>query len=481
MSENKILTKLPMRGKHIDWESTVGMKLGLLYEDEIYKVKVIKYNCIKGRGILWIDYDGYVYDKGIEISHFKYGKFGKILKINTREFKINIGETFKDDKRDLVITDREYRIDKSGIKRKWYKYTCNVCGWTEGWIEESNLKIGKGCSCCSNRTAVLGINTIYDKAPWMMKWVSEEDAKRYAPNSHKRVEATCLDCGRKKEKKIYDIYRNKSISCTCGDSISYPEKFIISVLMQLESEFQTQLSKSTFEWIGEKRYDFYLHSLNMIIETHGLQHYEENTNFKMSLKEVQENDLYKKQMAEKNGIKNYIVIDCRRSDLEWIKNSILNSKLNEFFDLSKIDWLKCEEFALKNIVKEVCDYWNNKEEWETVVTIANDNKWGIKDRNTIRKYIKKGVELGWCHYHPREEYMKAMRRKENSAKRIKIFKGGILLEIFESCHELSRQSEELFGVKLFPGNIYDVCNGKKSQYKGFTFRYIDEGNQQIAS
>lgn len=109
----------------------------------------------------------------------------------------------------------------------------------------------------------------------------------------------------------------------------------------------------------------------------------------------------KKELAKENGIEHYVVIDCRYSELEWIKNSILNSKLVDMLNLSKIDWLKCEEFALKNIVREVCDYWNNKEEWETTTTIAENNEWGIRSVITVIKYLKKGTILGWCNYNPK--------------------------------------------------------------------------------
>ena len=49
----------------------------------------------------------------------------------TIEFKVEIGQIFKDDKRDIVITNREYRKEKHGksmVNVKYYKYTCNICG-----------------------------------------------------------------------------------------------------------------------------------------------------------------------------------------------------------------------------------------------------------------------------------------------------------------------------------------------------------------
>lgn len=60
-----------------------------------------------------------------------------------------------------------------------------------------------------------------------------------------------------------------------------------------------------------------------------------------------------------------------------------------------------------------------------------------------------------------------------SGKQVEIFKYGIPLGVFESCAELERQSEELFGVKLWQGNISSVCMGNRKQHKGFTFKYLE--------
>lgn len=164
-----------------------------------------------------------------------------------------------------------------------------------------------------------------------------------------------------------------------------------------------------------KRYDFYFKFNNkgFIHETHGRQHYEktgENSKFIKTLKEEQENDRIKKQLALNNGIKeeNYIVIDCRKSELEFIKNNILKSRLNELFDLSKIDWLKAEEFALSNRVKEACELWNN-------IQIKNIKEIEIKmnlSKTTIIDYLKRGEKLGWTKY--KTQYINREIRKQLS-------------------------------------------------------------------
>jgi hypothetical protein len=193
----------------------------------------------------------------------------------------------------------------------------------------------------------------------------------------------------------------------------------------------------------------------------------------MSLEEVQTNDKSKKELAIKNGIKkeNYIVIDCRKSELEWIrdnKNGILSSKLNKLLDLNRIDWLKCEEFALSNRVKEACDLWNNKKENQT----TNDISYIMKhNRATIIRWLKQGAKLGWCDYNAKVEHMKNSSKSKNIEKPIEIFKDEISLGIFKSATELEKQSERLFCVKLLQSGISSVCSGVLSHYKKYTFKF----------
>ena len=351
MSNNRILTELPKtKGNKNDYQAMVGMKLELEYEQSIYTVEIIDY--IKGNHPRFkIEYNGEI--KEIDCGHFMAGQFGRILNKHTSDFKVGVGEIFDN----ITVVDREYRRDKKGQNYKWYKYKCNVCGWDEGWIEESNLLKKVGCSCCSNQTVVEDINSIWTTDRWMCNLgLSVEDAKTHTKGSGDKVFVICPKCNKKKEIRISDMYNSKSIGCTCGDGFSYPERFMMNVLDQLNIEYIFQLTKTTFDWCENFKYDFYIPSLNTIIETHGRQHYEDCGWSKA--KDVQENDKIKYELALQNEIKDgdYVVIDCRYSNKEWVKNNILSSKLNELFDLEKrINWNKCEEFALKsNIAKEVC-------------------------------------------------------------------------------------------------------------------------------
>jgi transposase len=243
------------------------------------------------------------------------------------------------------------------------------------------------------------------------------------------------------------------------------------MLQQLKIKFLYQLTKRTFEWCDKYKYDFFIPSQNCIIETHGLQHYEESNRGRI-LKVEQENDKLKKQLALQNGIKekDYVVIDCRESELNWIKNSIKSSNLNNLFNLSLIDWDKCGEFALNNLIKEVCVYWNNKTESETTRSLSDIFNISKK---TVKEYLKKGTKMGWCEYDPKEEMQKSgAKTGKTKGIPVEVFnKEGVSLGIFNSCADLERQSKEKFGVKMMRSNISAVCCGYQKSHRGFTFKH----------
>ena len=193
---------------------------------------------------------------------------------------------------------------------------------------------------------------------------------------------------------------------------------------------------------------------------HGNQHYEDKPNFNTSLKEQQNNDIYKYNLAIQNGIRpeNYIVLDCRKSELEWIKNSVLNSRLNEVFDLNDIDWQECEEYALGNLVKEVCDYWYEHYEikGEELSTRLLGEIFGIS-KGTIRDYLKKGTLVGWCNYNSKEAKNRAIKRKGKNGTRVKVLneKGEVIYK-FCSMQELNKNSKECLGVYLSMRRIIKI-------------------------
>ena len=223
--------------------------------------------------------------------------------------------------------------------------------------------------------------------------------KTTMPNSCKKIQMICPNCGRQKDISPNRLFRTHSLGCICSDGVSYPNKFIYALLNQLGVMYSPE---HTFKWSDKKRYDVYISTLNCIIENHGEQHYYNSFTHldSRTLEEEQTNDKYKLELALKNGIEQYIVLDCRESNVNWLKNSILNSILSKIFDLSEIDWVKCHEFACSNLINIAADLWNEGMGVYTIVKEMN-----ISD-NTVVRYLKQATECGLCDYTKENSYVR---------------------------------------------------------------------------
>ena len=105
--------------------------------------------------------------------------------------------------------------------------------------------------------------------------------------------------------------------------------------------------------------------------------------------EIHLNDLYKEKLAEENNVE-LIRIDCKISDIDYIKENITNSKLSEIFDLSNIDW-KTIEYNSRNLhlLKSICDDY-----CENILFIKEIAEKYYTSSEAIERYIKQGKQLG---------------------------------------------------------------------------------------
>ena len=291
----------------------------------------------------------------------------------------------------------EISFTSSGFNKKGYWFKCmdNI---------NHNSEIKSIANFTSNNTNIEchQCNTVSILRPDLIKYFSnKEDAYKYSPGSSKKVKIICLNCKNLRDVSIHQL-TSYSYNCKkCGDGISYPEKFMFNVLDQLDINFQSQLSKTTLKWCGKYKYDFYIKDLNCIIEVHGLQHYKNTTRWR-TLAEEQENDKEKEELAKKNNIKNYIIIDCSKSDIDWIKNNIIKSRLSTLLNIKEgsINWLECHEYSCNSLVKVVCELWSKGND---LISIKNKLK---INKATVRSYLRQGVKLNWCNYDPNEEMIK---------------------------------------------------------------------------
>ena len=467
------------KGK-INWSENIGKDMSGRFKGIDFEFKIIDYD--KKKQKINIEYKNKIYTT--YTSSLLGINLGSILGIKTKEYKFKIGDVVRGGINDFKIINtirKETMSNGKKITPKGYIVKCTKCGYKDV-ISESNLKKGSSCRCCKNKIPVLGVNTIWDTDKFMIPIVGEDIAKTHVHGSSEFVKVTCPYCGKesKTKRQINRIYQDKGIPCICKDSITYPEKFIFRLLEILNIDFIYQLTNKQSKWVERKRYDFYfrLNNEEFIIEANGGQHpntkYYNKKSFKLDEEIQLQNDIYKKNLALKNGIKdeNYIVLDCSLSDKNFIKDEIIKSRLNEIFNLSLVDWDKCDEFALKNLVKEVCDYWNNKEDWETTGDLAKKFK---LNKSTIRDYLKKGAKLDFCIYDTQTERKRGNEKSVFKKRRkVEVFDlNNNSLGVFESNSALVRESEKKFGVKFNSGSISHICKGDFNQHKVFKFKYVD--------
>lgn len=499
------LEGLPVRGKtkQINWKKSIGHKVKGVYDNIEFEIEIIDYiQTTNKKNRIKLKYKDSEYE--MQPSNFMLCQVSELLGIVTSDFKIEVGQTFKDEKRDITIIDRKYIIktnDKTGFKTnwKWYKYKCNKCGFDgnkhydlrteiykdEFWIEESALLNGQGCNCCipSPQIVVEGINDIPTTAPELIKFFQGgiEEAKKYTKTSNKKIHAICPECGKIKNKKIgiNDIYAKNSISCICSDGIKFPNKLMFNILKQSLgiNEFQTEYNpkwcKYNFNNIIKKGvYDFYfeLNNKEYIIEMDGGFHSNDNKMSGQTKDESNFMDNEKDRLANEHNIK-VIRIDCDYDNvsnrLNYIKNNILNNKeLNKIVNLSNINWNECNEYACSNLVKIACDYKKNN----TDLTSTKIGEMMGYSRYGVRNWLKIGNKLGWCHYNTEEESDKIIQyNKDINSKPVICLSTG---DIFEGTHDCERKSLEIFGIELDSSAISAVARGDRKSCGNLKFKYV---------
>lgn len=278
--------------------------------------------------------------------------------------------------------------------KEYFNVFNNKCkhNWTTNYNRAS--RHGVNCPYCSNKKVLKGFNDISTTTSWMNELLkNKEDAFKHTRCSNKKLDWICK-CGRTiRDKTPNEVYQ-RGLSCpNCSDGISYPEKIISNMLSELKVNFKTQYIINGYSY----KYDFYLIDYNYIIEAHGNQHYSEHgfnliDDSARTLNEEQENDLNKMNLAISLGYQ-YIVLDCRKSEINYIKKSVLESELSKLFNnIRNIDWDKIHINSLKSKLVYICELYNENYTIEEICALN-----GIS-RNACMDYLRKGTESSLCKY-----------------------------------------------------------------------------------
>lgn len=323
------------------------------------------------------------------------------------------------------------------------------------------------CPVCSGHQVQRGVNDLWTTHPYLAsKLISINDGYHYSFGSNKKLQWKCDVCGATIFKTPNKMSNTTCVCKRCRSTRSYGEKFFISVLNQLYEIYDTEVC---FEWSEHKRYDFYLPQYNTIVEIHGSQH-SSSKDFSLlggkTYIEESINDDIKKDLALKNRISEYIIINNIYSNAKDLKFNIMNSLLPTILNFSSndINWTECHRFALSSDIKSICEYYNLHE--TNIPKLADVFN---KSQTTIRKYLKQGSECGLCNYNAQKSKVDANRKavktmiSQRSKSILQLNLDDEVLKVYPSIQEAQRI--------LNISHIWDCLVGKRKTAGGYKWKY----------
>lgn len=352
---------------------------------------------------------------------------------------------------------------KSGKKAYW---TCSTCeqSYRTKIAHRSN---GSGCPYCNKHSPKLtvGINDIATTHPQFVELLENpEVAYKYSIGTKKKISWKCPTCqSLLGEKTPYQIIKNKVFCVLCSHGASFPERVMLSYLKESGYDFT---HNKTIEWSNNKRYDFFISELGLIIETHGIQHYTDESQKK--------NDSYKRELALRNGVKHYFEIDARRSDVEFIASSIKNSGLEDMLNVA-FQKEEISSFLREDTLMRIAQLWDSG---NTMLSISEEL--GL-NRNVIAQKVDNAISLGLCS-RKKENPILQLSEEGNIVKQWSTPKEIVSNKEFESWSPSVIYQKEKFSLGYYwvrENSYSEFIQNLKKKKETYTIECIDKNNETI--
>ena len=270
---------------------------------------------------------------------------------------------------------------------------CKICNQTWTTTAHCLMYDHSGCPYCAHKILDEN-NNVFETRPDLRKYfVNIEDAKQLFEFSDKAIAFKCPNCGKIKMATMKSMARYGFCCDYCSDGISYPNKVIRNFMSQ--TQFQNIEFEYSPRWAGRYHYDAYfeLNDKKYVVEMDGaLGH--GNKQYRSSETDVEglQRDIIKDELAFNHNI-NVIRVDCKNSDIQYIKNQMQQTVLSNLVNFNLIDWELIDKQSQNSLLIEVCEYYTNKDK-----DIFNVAKYFKLNPATVRKYVHKGERLGICKY-----------------------------------------------------------------------------------
>ena len=393
--------------------------------------------------------------------------FDEVIPFAGREYKYNVGEIITNKFGSIKVLKKTTLSVWDKQKQKYTNNSAYVCTCLEHKneftiLQQSILRQHSGCPICGRRRATEENMLATDEVACSYL-ADKSDAYKYSVRSNKKILCECPKCHAQKMVAVINLTAHGFKCDQCGDGFSYPNKFVYAFLEQVGVK---HIAEKSFDWAKDKYYDQYLPIQSTIIENHGLQHYRDASMFRLTFEGQQENDKLKRKLALQNGIEHYIELDCRYSNLDWIKNSIMNSELPNLLNFTEkdIDWETCSQVASASIRYEVCKMWDATEDIDAIM-----EKFHVS-ATTVRTYIHDGAKCGMCHeYIDRKDLVKEgkFKKKYNPCSPIYSVTDDIY---FEDKYSVAKYYEPIIGQKFVLESI-GTCIRCGCNYRGIKLEY----------
>ena len=366
----------------------------------------------------------------------------------------------------IIVLER-YKTAHTKILHK-----CRMCGYD--WnVEPHCLLKGVKCPVCTGKQ--IGPSPQYQNSIWskddyreigMFYGLSEDFMKSTMVGSGRKILIKCPNCGNLKEIDANTLL-HKGFGCKhCSNKRSYAEKYMSSVFNQINIEYIPEYAP---EWANNKRYDFYLPHFNCIVEVNGIQHY---TNSFLNRRDEAENDKLKQQLAQDNGILNYLIIDCRRSEAQFVKDNIILSNLLNILNKNTedINWIQCEIDARKTLSSEICELWNNGCSLQTIKNKVN------KSYAYVIKILEQGNQRAVICYTEDEVRKRSKndpppKRNKPNIHTISVLQYDLFGKFIKKWDSISVAAQQL---KISPKSIINSCRGVNTTGCGYIWKYADK-------
>ena len=269
-----------------------------------------------------------------------------------------------------------------------------------------------GCPVCSGMQISKGYNDIAttDKEIAVL-FLNEEDTYKYGRCSNVKADFKCPTCGCVVHKSINQVSKDREIRCPiCKDGISYPNKFIFNILLQIEDKLDFLKREycpkwCRFEYQGKKRkgiYDIYfgINGKKYLIEMDGGLHFKYNNMNGQTVEDSKFIDSEKDRLALENGTQ-LIRINCNYKGFEdryeYVRDNILSSVLGTILPISLVDFDNANVKSQTSLFLETCRLWNEGYKVQEIIDELKITKC------LASSYLNTGNKYGLCkNYSPIE-------------------------------------------------------------------------------